>query len=125
MYLMEEIVDMEGKVYPMVGHFPLRARMEPRLHSLGYREVFLRKRSPLGPPGTIIRGHEFHYSGIESERTVCERVYSLQDRNLASVREEGYLRLNTLGSYVHLHWGSNPAVASNFVEFCREAGAEH
>ena len=119
MYLMEEIRDLEGESYPMVGHFPLGARMEPRLHTLGYREVTARKRTPLGLPGTVIRGHEFHYSRIEKEKGDCERVYSMQDRKEGVVREEGYLRLNTLGSYVHLHWGSNPKVASYFVDCCR------
>jgi cobyrinic acid a,c-diamide synthase len=122
MYLMEEIVDMDGRSFPMAGHFPLRARMETRLQSLGYREILMRKRSPLGPRGTVIRGHEFHYSRIESEKEGCGRVYAMHDRNQGAHREEGYLRLNTLGSYVHLHWGSNPGVASYFVDCCRLAG---
>lgn len=124
MYLMERIVDLEGREYPMVGLFPMRARMEERLHSLGYRGIVTRKGSPLGSPGTTIRGHEFHYSRIDHMAEGVEGVYSMQDRSEAAVHEEGYLFRNVLGSYVHLHWGSNPGVASHFVEFCRRHGGE-
>ncbi|RJR33401.1 MAG: cobyrinate a,c-diamide synthase [Desulfobacteraceae bacterium] len=121
MYLMESITGLDGTKYPMVGLFPMRASMEERLHALGYREVVVRKISPVGSPGTRIRGHEFHYSRIDHVADGVERVYSMQDR-LAMVHEEGYLSRNVLGSYVHLHWGSNPDVAQHFVEYCRRYG---
>src|SRR6266446_1838896 len=39
MYLTEAIVDQESQSFPMVGVFPSRARMQPRLAALGYAEV--------------------------------------------------------------------------------------
>lgn len=37
-----------------------------------------------------------------------------------SVEElEGYMQGNAMGSFVHLHFGSNPTVALAFVERCR------
>jgi cobyrinic acid a,c-diamide synthase len=122
MYLMDGIVDPEGRQYPMVGLFPMTASMEKRFHSLGYRDVVVRKMSPLGSPGIRIRGHEFHYSRIDRMAEGVERIYSMQDRNRAMVHEEGYLFRNVLGSYVHLHWGSNPDVPRHFVEYCRKYG---
>ncbi len=124
MYLMEGIVDLEGREHPMVGLFPMKAAMEDRLHSLGYREILTKDASPLGPAGTRIRGHEFHYSKIDSDRmtTGVGKIYAMQDHDQAMVREEGYLIRNVLGSYVHLHWGSNPDVAHHFVDYCRKHG---
>jgi cobyrinic acid a,c-diamide synthase len=122
MYLMESIVDVDGRERPMAGLFPMKATMETRLHSLGYREVVTQEPCPLGSPGTRVRGHEFHYSKLGGAAGGVGKVYSMQDRKQATVREEGYLFRNVLGSYVHLHWGSNPDVARHFVEYCRNHG---
>lgn len=122
MYLMEQIADLEGEKHSMVGLFPMDARMEKGLHSLGYRQILTKKRSPLGPAGIKVRGHEFHYSKIAEDHDNVERIYSIQDRKEAGMHEEGYLRKNVLGSYVHLHWGSNPDVAGHFVDCCRKYG---
>jgi cobyrinic acid a,c-diamide synthase len=122
MYLMDKIADMEGRSYPMVGLFPLAARMESRLHSLGYREIVSGKDSLLGPAGTRVRGHEFHYSRIEDPDSGMERIYCMQDRKGSSHGEEGFLRHRVLGSYVHLHWGSNTEVARHFVDYCEKCG---
>ncbi|MEW6666144.1 MAG: cobyrinate a,c-diamide synthase [Thermodesulfobacteriota bacterium] len=121
MYLMEKITDLEGKSYPMAGIFPMSARMEPRLYSLGYREIVTTKDSVLGPAGTRIRGHEFHYSRMEKADGSTPRIYTMTDREGADHDAEGFLRESVLGSYVHLHWGSNPETARHFVEYCTKS----
>lgn len=103
---------------PMVGIFPARARMLPQRKALGYREVTLSADSPLGPAGTKARGHEFHYSELELPAAI-PRCYRLSRRQGEAVGSEGYRIGNVLGSYVHLHFGSNPHLPKNFVEFCR------
>ncbi len=119
MFLAKEIRDLAGKAYPMVGLFSFAMEMEPRLRALGYRTIVTRRESPLGPAGTEVRAHEFHYSRIRPVATTPETVYVIKDRKAQTKEEEGFLRLNVLGSYVHLHWGSNPRVARNFVEYCK------
>lgn len=113
MYLSKAIDDQS-----MVGVFPTRARMLPRRRALGYREVTLSADSPLGPAGTKARGHEFHYSEMDLPDSV-PRCYQLTRRQGDPAGEEGYRIGNVLGSYVHLHFGSNPQLPKNFVEFCR------
>jgi len=147
MVLMEELTDLAGRSFPMAGVFPLRARMEKRLCALGYREVETLEESPLGPAGTLVRGHEFHYSRIvgeegaegkekksmttkstkehegheEREKSVrC--IYSVSSRRGGGAAVEGYVRERTLGSYIHLHWGSNLEVPARFVRACRQWG---
>jgi cobyrinic acid a,c-diamide synthase len=97
--------------------------MEPRLQSLGYREIVTRKESPLGPAGTRVRGHEFHYSRMEALDEHVERIYSLSDRKGSGQGEEGFQHEGVLGSYVHLHWGSNPDAARHFVGYCRRSSS--
>ncbi len=123
MFLCRQLYDADGKVYPMTGCFPFSTRMLPRLRSLGYRDVRLTRDSLLGRAGEHIRGHEFHYSEIETEiedRGEVKRVYEITGRRGESTRPEGYLKNRTLGSYVHLHFGGRPDAASDFVNACRE-----
>jgi len=122
MFLMKEIQDLKGQTFPMVGIFPMRAKMEPRLKALGYREIITQKESSLGPVNTKVRGHEFHYSMIKETEIDVEYIYEMTDRKSDSSGEEGFVRNRVLGSYVHLHWGSNPEVAENFVDYCCRYG---
>jgi cobyrinic acid a,c-diamide synthase len=102
---------------PMAGVFPAQARMLAKRKALGYREVTQRTDSPLGPAGTMARGHEFHYSEMDMPEHVL-RGYRLQRADGEDHGFEGYRVHNLLASYVHLHFGSNPQLADNFVQFC-------
>jgi cobyrinic acid a,c-diamide synthase len=120
MYLCRALRQADGTDYPMCGCFAYRTRMHPRLRRLGYRRVQLTGDTLLGPAGAMLRGHEFHYSDLEDEGPSGGRtVYALKDRNGAIRPGEGYVIHNTLGSYVHLHWGSRPESAGDFVAACR------
>ena len=118
MYLGRALSDLDGVRYPMTNCFPIETRMLPRLKSLGYREVRLVKDNLLGKSGDAIRGHEFHYSEINSEPIGTDKVYSVSGRGAGNPYLEGYRIKNTLGSYVHLHFGSCPSVCSTFVDSC-------
>jgi cobyrinic acid a,c-diamide synthase len=120
MYLAKGLEDLDGTTYPMVGLLPATARMRPRRLSLSYTEVTLQANSPLGPAGTVARGHEFHYSSLDPVQASVPRVYRLRRRR-GDEREEGYLIGNALLSYVHLHFASNPRIAESFVRACAEA----
>jgi len=103
---------------PMCGVLPAEARMLPKRKALGYREVELRDDGPLGPAGTRLRGHEFHYSELEVNEAVA-RVYRVRDRRGRELPAEGYRLHNLLASYVHLHFGSAPQAAQHLVHFMR------
>lgn len=109
MYLGESLDDA-----PMCGVLPLRTRMTGRLRTLGYREVTTVADTPLGPAGTAFRGHEFHYSELVS----TELSPSYRTRGRGGEGVEGWARGRVLGSYVHAHFGSNPACAANLVASC-------
>jgi cobyrinic acid a,c-diamide synthase len=89
-----------------------------RRKALGYREVTFTADNPLGPQGTTARGHEFHYSEMDLPDTV-DTCYRLSRRGGEQLGVEGYRTGNVLGSYIHLHFGSNPQLAENFVNFCQ------
>jgi cobyrinic acid a,c-diamide synthase len=117
MYLAETLEDLEGIAYPMVGMLPGRVRMRPRQLSLGYTEVTFTADTPIGPAGTIGRGHEFHYSTLDAVPDSVPRTWRLEKRR-GGTRTEGYLVGRTLMSYVHLHFASCPTIPDRFVDAC-------
>ncbi|WP_240194289.1 cobyrinate a,c-diamide synthase [Desulfopila inferna] len=114
MYLSEGITDPEGCFHPMAAVFPATTVMQTRRASLGYREISTTAATFFGPAGTVLRGHEFHYSRIEPNDSI-ERVYRVDNAT-----EEGYRRNNVIGGYMHLHFGSNEQAVHNFIQFCKD-----
>jgi len=119
MYLAESLTDLDGHVWPMAGVLPAAVVMERGRLVIGYREVTLTSAGPLGPAGTRARGHEFHCSRLEDIPAPLARLYAVTDGRGGTPRAEGFVIDGALLSYVHLHFGSNPALAANFVAACR------
>lgn len=122
MYLGRKLTDIDGNAYSMCGVFPWSARMLPRRKALGYREIRAAEECPFLGAGERIKGHEFHYSelalpGKGGFKKVYEKIGAQGPGRL-----EGFLRKNTLASYIHLHFGSNPAFAAGFVDACAATG---
>lgn len=117
MYLSNGIRTLDGVLHPMVGLIPGEAEMKDRLQALGYVEVDTKDATILGPAGLKFRGHQFRYSDFRLPPEV-ECVYSVRRRRGGEVFQEGYHQGNTLASYVHAHWASNPRLAQGFVQAC-------
>jgi len=124
MYLCSELQDQQGRSFPMVGGFPFKTRMLPRLKALGYREVRLARTTILGTGGAVIRGHEFHYSEMLAPPSGTDAVYRIAGRDGIQSAPEGHLARRTLGSYIHLHFGSAPQAAEALVASGRAYRAE-
>jgi cobyrinic acid a,c-diamide synthase len=119
-YLSQGITGLNGETYPLVGILPFWTSMG-NTAKLGYTEVEVLSEEGLFPKGAIARGHRFHYSEIASqdigETDTCYRISSWNKPNLP----EGYRVGNTLASYVHLHFASNPVLATSLVDQCRRS----
>jgi cobyrinic acid a,c-diamide synthase len=127
MYLGQTLETRAGEVQPMCGVLPLRTRLLPRLKTLGYVEVETTATGPLGPAGTRLRGHEFHYSEIAELLPGAESwlpAFRASRRREAESQPAGFRRGSVVASYVHLHLGSQPAAATAFVDACRQAATE-
>jgi cobyrinic acid a,c-diamide synthase len=118
MFLAESLEDREGRVHPMAGVLPAPVRMRPHGLTLGYREVELTGACPLGPAGAVVRGQEFHASTLGPVPPAIPRVYRVRVPGADGDRPEGYLVGRALLSYTHLHFASNPALATAFVDAC-------
>lgn len=117
MYLSSGIRTVDGKLHSMVALVPGEAVMRDRPQAIGYVEVETQDVTVLGPPGLRFRGHQFRYSDFRLQSD-AECVYTVRRRRGGEVLREGYRIGNTLASYVHAHWASNPLVAQGFVDAC-------
>ena len=97
--------------HTMSGVLPATASLTPRL-TLGYRDVATRAPSPIGPAGTRLRGHEFHYSAVEPAGEALE----LSSR--WGSRLEGWATPSLLATYVHHHPGGDPGPVGAFARTC-------
>ena len=97
---------------PMVGLVPAMARMTDRL-TLGYRSGVTNVVSPLGPAGTVVRGHEFHYSTVDP----AGDAMVLSSRWGAA--PAGFASPTLLASFLHHHPGGDPSAVAAFLDACR------
>ncbi len=117
MYLSSGIRTVEGVLHAMVGLIPGEAEMRDHLQALGYVEVETQDATIFGPAGLKFRGHQFRYSDVRLPPEV-ECTYHVRRRRGGEPFQEGYRQGNTLASYVHAHWASNPRLAQGFVQAC-------
>ena len=101
--------DLDG--HPMARVVPARAAMTTRL-TLGYRTATISAATPLGPAGTVVRGHEFHYSATDPAGDLC----TLTGRHGTGAGGFGGDRM--VASYLHTHLGARPDIAQSFVAAC-------
>lgn len=92
--------DANGERQTMAGLLSHGTSFKTRRLNLGYREARLLADCPLGSAGTVIRGHEFHYSTMAeagSDAPLAE-LFDGQGRSLGPAGgHRGYVS----GSYFH------------------------
>jgi cobyrinic acid a,c-diamide synthase len=62
----------------------------------------------------------FHLHPRTLESSNPDLIYSVKDGSGKHLSDEGYKVNNTLGSYIHIHFGSNPAIAGNLIKHIKE-----
>jgi cobyrinic acid a,c-diamide synthase len=101
MVLGRALTDASGEAHAMAGLLPVTASFAKRKLSLGYRAARLREDHPLGPAGTILRGHEFHYAtGMEDS---CNPPFAdMTDAYGGDWQPAGSRLGNASGTFFHL-----------------------
>ena len=113
MYLCESLQDLAGQIYPMVGVLPTAVSMGRKL-TLGYRQATTRLDTPILLKGNQVWGHEFHHSQLS--QVTHTPLYDLSGYGASTLStQEGWSTPNLHASYVHLHWGTYPAIPQRFV----------
>jgi cobyrinic acid a,c-diamide synthase len=97
MVLGDGLIDKQGTVHKMAGLLPLTTNFAKRKLSLGYRQL-----QPLNSPwNQPLRGHEFHYSTIESQGGGLP-LFHAKDAAGNDLGQIGQRVGNVMGSYAHI-----------------------
>ena len=124
-----------GMEFPMSGLFPARAECFSSPQGLGYVEATVTAPNPFHPVGSLLRGHEFHYSrctalgplhptltlspGVGMSGT-GHRARGLAPQASDLHGRDGLLIRRTFAAYTHLFAPSVPHWAPLFVAACRK-----
>lgn len=115
MYVSQGIRCTDG-AFPMLGIMPAWTKLQDRLSRLGYVQATLRKDCMLGTAEDILRGHEFHYSQLESEPAGWECIYSCTTPKGGNSRLEGWSKGNLFASYIHLPMDVFPKAIKSLIQ---------
>lgn len=100
MTLGESMVDATGQEHRMAGLLSVCTSFARRKLHLGYRDAELIGDSALGPHGTRLRGHEFHYASVTTSGD-DPPFAMVRDAYGSSASPSGSRRANVTGSFFH------------------------
>lgn len=114
-----QALQLADATYPMAGVFPLTTHLCARPQGLGYSRAVVDRPNPYHPVGTILSGHEFHYSkclpALETTPPP-DRFCLAMERGVGMLAgRDGLLHGNTFAAYTHIHAEGAPHWAPNFV----------
>jgi len=104
MFLGDSII-VEDKRYPMVGVFPIVFHMNKKPQAHGYTVVEVGKDNPFYPVGTVLYGHEFHYSAAVETKENADISAAFKMKRGHGIRNkmDGVFYKNVFGTYTHIH----------------------
>ncbi|HBN26782.1 MAG TPA: cobyrinic acid a,c-diamide synthase, partial [Desulfobacteraceae bacterium] len=127
MFLGEEMV-IDGVSYKMSAILPLTFGLFQKPQGHGYTKIIVKKENPFFKVGTILRGHEFHYSKVLkwNAGSGAELVFSMERGTGLIDKKDGVCMKNVFATYSHIHALGTPdwakAVVRNANYYKIEAG---
>ena len=105
MALAESLTTAGGETHTMAGVLPVEVRMHDRLQALDHVELRATKDTVTATTGTVLRGHEFHYSRADA---AGDAQFAFEVKRGAGIDgdHDGLIEHRTLGTYAHVHAAS-------------------
>lgn len=116
MYLHQEMEDMMGKSYSMVGIVEGKCYKTERLKRFGYIELEAKKQQMFGMDIGSIKGHEFHYFDSTSCGDAFEAKKPLRNRTWNCI----YGTETLIAGFPHFYYYSNLKVPERFLDKCMD-----
>ncbi len=115
MYLCREI-EIENIKYKMANILPFDIKMNRKPQGHGYVEAIIDSENQFFMNGCVVRGHEFHYSGIVSKHELLPTVMKINKGSGAINGRDGFIYKNVFASYTHIHALSFSDWSQNFIK---------
>jgi cobyrinic acid a,c-diamide synthase len=105
-----------NRTYPMTGILPLDFHFSARPQGHGYTILETVGPNPFYETGSVIRGHEFHYSQPSNlSGSGLEPLFRVRKGHGLDGRVDGVCRNNLLALYTHVHAAGTRAWAESLV----------
>lgn len=114
MYLHDEMSDVTGQPYEMIGLIKGKCAKTERLQRFGYIEMEAAKDNIFCRRGGKIRAHEFHYYDSENNGTDFIARKNKLEWGCAHADE------NLFAGFPHIHFYANKGFAESFIEHCEK-----
>jgi cobyrinic acid a,c-diamide synthase len=106
---------IEDRAYPMASILPADFVMEKRPQAHGYTIVEIAAQNPFFDTGSVLKGHEFHYSHIVNVSSLGMPVFRMRRGTGVDGERDGIVYKNVLATYTHLHAAGSKAWAEGLV----------
>lgn len=118
MYL-NEAIEQDKQLYPMVGSIQSTATMGSKLTRFGYITLTSKTDNLLANTGEQINAHEFHYSDSTNNGADFSAAKPLSKRGWECIHADATL----FAGYPHIHLWGNIEFARRFILKCQEYSA--
>jgi cobyrinic acid a,c-diamide synthase len=117
MYLGKALI-LGNKTYSMAGIFPVKFSLEKKPQAHGYTIIETTGGSPFYTSGTLLRGHEFHYSRViyRGAKEGMQFAFRMKRGQGIMDKMDGLCYKNVLATYTHLHALGSPEWADGLVK---------
>lgn len=120
MYLGKSLV-LDKRTYPMANILPVVFGLEKKPQAHGYTIVEVAGENPFYSGGTVLKGHEFHYSRVlEIDHDNAYFAFTMKRGKGIIDGRDGMCHNNVLATYTHLHALGAPEWADGMVRCAKE-----
>jgi cobyrinic acid a,c-diamide synthase len=117
-------VTFKGRTSQLSGVLDIDIEVHPKPQGHGYSEMAVDRENPFFPEGTVLRGHEFHYSSLKTGGKPSTFAFAVRRGAGSRAGRDGIVSRNVLATWLHLHALGTPEWAPALVRRARQRAAE-
>lgn len=117
--LLARAILWQGRRYSMAGVLPFEVQVCAHPQGHGYTELCVDTENAFFPLGSILRGHEFHYSAILPGNDLPSTACAMRRGVGCGGGRDGLVIGNLWASYTHLHALATPEWAAGLLHAAR------